>query len=285
MVNRIWQYHFGRGLVDTPNDFGRMGAAPTHPALLDYLAVSFRDGGQSIKALHRLIVTSSTYRQSCADTPALYERDPENRLLSHGPRYRLPSWMLRDQALAAAGLLSEKRGGPSVKPYQPPGLWQELFCGKGYEADHGEGLYRRSLYTYWRRVVAPPSMIVFDSPQRESCVVRENRTDTPLQALNLMNDTIYVEASRKLGERLMRDGLAKGVRLVLDRAPKPAETTTLEAAFAKFRERYRAQPEEAARLLTQGESSRDTSLDPVDLAAWSGVASLLLTMDEAVTRQ
>jgi Protein of unknown function (DUF1553) len=229
---------------------------------------------------------SATYRQSSRMSPEMLERDPENRLLARGARYRLSPEMLRDQALAVSGLLVEKVGGPSVKPYRPPGLWQELFGGKGYEPDKGEGLYRRSLYTYWRRTIAPPSMMNFDSSSREVCVVRENRTNTPLQALNLMNDTIYLEAARKLAERVMANGsLAWGVQVVLGRAPRAKEAEVLEAALARFRTYYRAHPEDAEKFLGQGDSPRDRRLDAGELAAYTGVASLLLNMDEAVTRQ
>ncbi|MCU1232049.1 MAG: hypothetical protein JWP63_16, partial [Candidatus Solibacter sp.] len=190
MVNRFWQTLWGTGLVKTVEDFGSQGEWPLHPELLDWLAVEFMDSGWSVKHVMKTMVMSATYRQSSRITPEMLERDPENRLLARGARYRLSPEMLRDQALAVSGLLVEKVGGPSVKPYQPPGLWQELFGGKGYEADKGEGLYRRSLYSYWRRTIAPPAMMNFDSPSREVCVVRENRTNTPLQALNLMNDTI-----------------------------------------------------------------------------------------------
>jgi hypothetical protein len=288
-VNRFWQMLWGAGLVKTVEDFGSQGEWPLHPELLDWLAVEFMDSGWDVKHILKTMVMSATYRQSSRVTPQLLEKDPENRLLARGARFRLPAETLRDQALAVSGLLVERSGGPSVKPYQPAGLWQELFGGKGYVADHGEGLYRRSLYTYWRRVVAPPAMITFDSPSREVCVVREGRTNTPLQALNLMNDTIYLEASRKLAERLMRreerERLDWGMRVVLGRPARPGELAVLEGALGKFRERYRANPEDAAKYLNQGESPRDPALDPVELAAYTGVASLLLNMDEAVTRQ
>src|SRR5437763_5044687 len=180
------------------------------------------DSGWNVKGILKTMVMSATYRQSSRVTPQLLEKDPENRLLARGARFRLPAEMLRDQALAVSGLLVEKVGGPSVKPYQPPGLWQELSGGKGYEPDKGPGLYRRSLYSYWKRTVAPPAMVIFDSPNRETCVVAETRTNTPLQALNLMNDVIYLEASRKLAERMMKEGgaaprqrLAYALRLIL----------------------------------------------------------------------
>jgi hypothetical protein len=243
------------------------------------------DSGWDVKHILKTIVMSATYRQSSKLTPALLEKDPENRLLARGARYRLPAEMLRDQALAVSGLLVDKIGGPSVKPYQPPGLWQELFGGRGYEADQGEGLYRRSLYTYWRRTVAPPSMMTFDSPSREVCVVREGRTNTPMQALNLMNDTIYLEASRKLAERLSRGGLDDGARAILGRPLRPAERSVIEAALAKFRAAYWSDPDAADKYLNQGASPRDRSIDAAELAAWTATSNLLLNMDEAVTRQ
>jgi hypothetical protein len=194
--------------------------------------------------------------------------------------------MLRDQALAVSGLLVEKVGGPSVKPYQPPGLWQELFGGNGYQPDSGEGLYRRSLYTYWRRTVAPPAMMTFDSPSREVCVVREGRTNTPLQALNLMNDTIYLEASRQLAERMLRGGgLDDGARAILGRPLRPAERSVIEAALAKFRAEYRTNREASEKYLNQGASPRNRSLDTAELASLAAIANLMLNMDEAVTRQ
>ena len=194
-VNRFWQMLFGVGLVKTVEDFGSQGEWPIYPDLLDWLAVEFMDSGWDVKHILKEIVMSQTYQQSSRVTQESVQRDPENRLLARGPRIRLSPEMIRDQALAVSGLLVEKVGGPSVKPYQPPGLWQELQGGKGYEQDHGDNLYRRSLYTYWKRTVAPPMMINFDAASRETCVVRETRTNTPLQALNLMNDVIYLEAA------------------------------------------------------------------------------------------
>jgi hypothetical protein len=285
-VNRFWQMLFGTGLVKTVEDFGSQGEWPIHPELLDWLSVDFMDSGWSVKHSIKTMVMSATYRQSSRVTPELLEKDPENRLLARGARYRLSPEMLRDQALAVSGLLVEKVGGPSVKPYQPPGLWQELFGGKGYQADQGEGLYRRSLYTYWRRTVAPPSMMNFDSSSREVCVVRESRTNTPLQALNLMNDTIYLEAARKLAERLLADGgIPRGAQLVLGRPARDPELKVLDAALARFQTYYRAHPDDAAKFLAQGDSPRNPKLDAADLAAYTAVASLLLNMDEVVTRQ
>ncbi|HTS61641.1 MAG TPA: DUF1553 domain-containing protein [Candidatus Acidoferrales bacterium] len=285
-VNRLWQMLWGTGLVKTVEDFGSQGEWPLHPELLDWLAVEFMDSGWDVKHILKTMVSSATYRQSSRITPALLEKDPENRLLARGARFRLPAEMLRDQALAVSGLLFEQVGGPSVKPYQPPGLWQELIGGKGYEPDQGVNLYRRSLYTYWRRTVAPPAMMTFDSPSREVCVVREGRTNTPLQALNLMNDTIYLEASRKLAERMLRGGgLDQGARAILGRPLHPSERSVIETALAKFRADYRTNREAAEKYLNQGSSPRDPSLDVAELASWTAIANLMLNMDEAVTRQ
>ena len=198
--------HFGVGIVKTVEDFGSQGEWPTHPELLDWLATEFMRTGWDVKAIAKTIVTSATYRQSSSVSKELLQRDPENRLLARGPRFRLAAEMVRDQALSISGLLVEKIGGPSVKPYQPQGLWKELAGGEDYKQDKGEGLYRRSLYTFWKRAVPPPSMMTFDSAGREACVVRETRTNTPLQALTLMNDVTYLEAARVMAERMMMEG-------------------------------------------------------------------------------
>src|SRR5437016_1018265 len=206
---------FGAGIVKSVEDFGAQGDWPSHPELLDWLAVEFSSGERpwDIKHLLKLIVTSATYRQSSRVTPARLQKDPDNRLLARGPRFRLSADVIRDQALFASGLLVEKQGGPSVKPYQPAGLVMELTGTEEYVPDHGEKLYRRSLYTFWKRTVAPPTLMTFDAANRETCVVRETRTNTPLQALNLMNDVTFVEAARVLAERAMRQHDAPGPRL------------------------------------------------------------------------
>ncbi|MBL0158401.1 MAG: DUF1553 domain-containing protein [Bryobacterales bacterium] len=291
-VNRFWQMLFGTGLVKTVEDFGSQGDWPVHAELLDWLAVEFMDTGWNVKGILKTMVMSATYRQSSAATPELVARDPENRLLARGPRNRLPAEMIRDQALAVSGLLVEKIGGPSVKPYQPPGLWQELSGGKGYEADKGEGLWRRSLYTYWRRTVAPPGMVNFDSPTRETCVVRESRTNTPLQALSLMNDVLYLEAARKMGERVMREGgatdsgrLAYAFGLVLARAPKREEAQMFETALREFRKFYDEHPAEAVKYLQQGAAPQAAGLPAPELAAYAAVSSLVLNLDEAITKE
>ena len=292
-VNRLWQMLFGVGLVRTPEDFGSQGERPTHPRLLDWLAAEFMESGWDVKALLRTVVTSATYRQSSRQTPELTRRDPENLLLARAPRFRLPAQVIRDQALAVSGLLAEKLGGPSVKPYQPPGLWTELtFSKRGYEADQGESLYRRSLYTFWRRTIAPPAMVTFDASTREACVVRTDRTNTPLQALNLMNDETYLEASRRLAERILEEGgstplarVAYGFRLVTARWPGPSEQTALFQALQRFREDFKSRPQEALDYLSAGASVRNESLNPQELASYSGLASVILNLDEAITKE
>src|SRR6185369_12789435 len=237
-VNRYWQSFFGFGIVKTVDDFGAQGEFPVHPELLDWLATEFMESGWDVKAIQKTIVMSATYRQASLITPELLRKDPDNRLLARGPRFRLGAEVIRDQALAISGLLVDKVGGPSVKPYQPAGLWQELGGGSGYKQDTGDGLYRRSLYTYWKRTVAPPFMVNFDSPNREQCTVFENRTNSPLQALELMNDITFLEAARKLAERVLSDGgatlesrIAYAYRLVLGRQPDAARGTALRKAL------------------------------------------------------
>jgi hypothetical protein len=288
-VNRYWQMLFGTGLVKTVEDFGSQGEWPMQAELLDWLAVEFMDSGWDVKHILKTIVMSNTYRQSSKVTPELLKADPENRMFARGPRIRLSHEMVRDQALAVSGLLVEKIGGPSVKPYQPPGLWNELQGGKDYQPDKGEGLYRRTLYSYWKRTVAPPNMINFDSPTRETCVVRETRTNTPLQALNLMNDVLFVEASRKLAEDVLasksKDPTEDIFRRVLGREPSQVERNATEKALGRFEEFYRANPSQAAEFLKQGDSPVSKTVDPVQLAAYAGVASLVLNLDEAVTKE
>jgi hypothetical protein len=289
-VNRWWQMYFGAGLVRTVEDFGAQGERPSHPDLLDWLATELVATGWDVKGIQRTVVTSATYRQSSKVTPALLERDPDNRLLARGPRFRLPAEMVRDQALAASGLLVERVGGPSVKPYQPDGLWREIATDTEYEASKGAGLYRRSLYTYWKRTVAPPTMSTFDAPGREACAVRETRTNTPVQALALLNDVTYLEAARALAERMMaRPGLEErlrwGFRRVTARRPTPREEEILLRSYRGNLEAFRRDTEAARRLVTAGESAPDARLDVAELAATTTVASLVLNLDEAVTKE
>jgi hypothetical protein len=291
-VNRFWAMLFGTGIVKTVEDLGAQGEWPVHPDLLDWLAIEFVDSGWRVKHILKTMVMSATYRQSSRVTGELIRRDPENRLLARGPRFRLPPEMIRDQALAVSGLLVEKIGGPPVRPYQPPGLWQELAGGKGYQEDSGEGLWRRSLYTYWRRTVAPPNMVNFDAPTRETCVVRESRTNTPMQALNLMNDIAYVEAARKLAERMIMEGgggaemrARRGYELVLGRPPKAKERDALLRALARFETYYRTNQKDAELFVAHGTSRRAGKIKAAELAAWSGIASLILNTDEAITKE
>ena len=290
-VNRFWQMYFGTGLVKTVEDFGSQGEWPSHPELLDWLATEFVRTGWDVKALQKLIVTSASYRQSSRTTPELQQKDPENRLLAHAPRLRLTAGMIRDQALAASGLLVEHVGGPSVKPYQPAGLWKEL-SGQDYVEDTGDKLYRRSLYTFWKRSSPPPSLMNFDSAGREACVVRETRTNTPLQALDLMNNVTYLEASRKLAERVMKEErggpeerIAFAFRLVTARRPTAREADLLHATLAGYLDDYRRDPEAARKFLSQGASPRDEELDVSEAAAYATLASLLLNLDEVITKE
>jgi hypothetical protein len=290
IVNRYWQHYLGTGLVKTAEDFGSQGEAPSHPELLDWLATEFVRTGWDIKAMQRLIVTSAAYRQSSKITPQLMQRDPANRLLARAPRLRLPAEVIRDQALFTSGLLVEHIGGPSVKPYQPAGLWEEL-AGVSYKPDRGEALYRRSLYTFWKRTVTPPSMATFDATAREACTVNRARTNTPLQALTLLNDVQFVEASRVLAERLMREGKTAEERLTLaflriaGRGPSSRELQVLGAGLERHRAHYRQHPEAAKKVLAVGAAPRNVSLDPVEVAAFAAVAGMILNLDEIVTRE
>jgi len=296
-VNRFWQMFFGTGLVRTSEDFGSQGEAPTHQDLLDWLATEFVRGAWDVKALQRLIVTSSTYRQSSRVTPDLVERDPENTLLARMSRFRLPAEVVRDNALAISGLLTETIGGPSVYPYQPKGLWEEMSYGDNhtaqhYKPSHGADLYRRSLYTVWKRTVPPASLSTFDAPDREKCTVRRPRTNTPLQALVLLNDPTYVEAARILAERMIGEGgndpsarVRRGYLLALTREPAPAETDLLLTIASQQAEEFRADPQAAQALLAVGEHPYDKKLDATELAAWAMVASTILNLDETITKE
>ncbi len=291
-INRMWQMLFGVGLVKTTEDFGSQGEYPSHPELLDWLAVEFIESGWDLKHMVKLIVTSAAYMQDSRTTPELVNRDPENRLLAHGPRLRLPAEAIRDQALAAAGLLNPRLGGPSVKPYQPAGLWEEQSMqNMDYKQDHGDDLYRRSLYMYWKRTIAPPMMINFDASTRESCVVRESRTNTPLQALNLMNDVTFLEAGRQIGHRMLTEGGASdddriryGMKLLLARAPSDAELRILKSNLNYHRDYFATNPGHVDAYLAKGESRRDTKFDEKEQAAYMALASLMLNLDETVTK-
>jgi hypothetical protein len=291
-VNRTWQKFFGTGLVKTLDDFGAQGEWPKQAELLDWLATEFVRTGWDVKEMDRLIVMSATYRQSSRVSPDQLRRDPENRLLGRGPRARLSAEMIRDQALALSGLLAERLGGPSVRPYQPDGLWKELAEIKDYQQDHGPNLYRRGLYTFWKRTVAPPSLMLFDASGREACTVRESRTNTPLQALTLLNDVTYVEAARVLAERAMHEGgatpearLGFVFRLAVARSPTEAEQHVLVAGYGEHLNRFRAAPEAARVLAHTGEAPRDETLDVAEHAAYTAMTSLILNLDEVITKE
>lgn len=290
-VNRFWQMAFGTGIVKTSEDFGIQGDRPSHPELLDYLATEFMSNGWDMKAMMKRLVMSSTYRQSSVATAEMIARDKENRLLTRGPRYRLPAEVIRDNALFASGLLVEKIGGPSVKPYQPAGLWVEI-SNRGYTQDKGENLYRRSIYTYWKRAVPPPNLAALDAPNRETCTVRRQRTNTPLMALVLLNDPTFVEASRALAERAMTQGgstpqgrLAKIFQLVLARGPVELEADVLMQFYERQLAVYRDDEEAATKLLSVGESKRNEELNLAEHAAWTCVASMVLNLDEAMSKE
>jgi hypothetical protein len=294
-VNRLWQSLFGVGLVRTSEDLGTQGELPSHPELLDWLANEFIRSDWDVKHMLRLMVSSATYRQSSRVTPDLYERDPANRLLARGPRFRLQSEFLRDQALFASGLLVTKTGGPSVKSYHPPGLYEQVTAGSGtniYVEGSGPDLYRRSMYSYWKRSVPNPAMLVFDAPFREACTLRRPRTNTPLQSLNLMNDPTYVEAARFLAGRILIESgpdieaqLSYGFRLVLARAPKAAELRVLVNAYGRSKADFSSDPAAAAELLKVGATRSPETLDPVELAAMTSVASTILNLDETVMKE
>lgn len=295
-VNRYWQHLFGQGLVETAGDFGSQGAWPSHPELLDWLAVEFRESGWNIKHVLRLMVLSNTYRQSSKVVPEMVQRDPNNVLLARGPRFRLDAEVIRDTALNVGGLLVEKVGGKSVKPYQPEGIWEAVgFIGSNtreFKQDSGDDLYRRSLYTFWKRTAPPPSLLTFDAPSRENCTVRRARTNTPLQALTLMNDMQYVEASRNLAQRMLTEGGATpesrldfAFRLATARHPSANEAAVLTKVLTKQLEIFKANPEGAKQLLAVGEAKRNEALDASAHAAYTMVANMILNLDEAVTKE
>jgi hypothetical protein len=305
-VNRYWSVFFGTGLVKTINDFGSQGEWPSHPELLDWLAVQFRDGDGSlrkvrpdgappstgvwdVKGLVRLILTSATYRQSAVVTPEKLERDPYNRLFTRGPRVRLDAEFVRDNALAVAGLLNDQIGGPSVKPYQPPGIWDGT--DSKFEQDHGDALYRRGLYVFWRRSAHYPSFATFDAPNREVCTFLRQRSQTPLQSLVLMNDPAFVEAARGLAERVLREEpgntdqrLVRAFRHTLGRAPQLDEVVVLQKTYSQQLENFRQDSDAAKALLKVGESPLPEKADPAELAALTAVANVLLNLNETITK-
>lgn len=288
LVNRIWQQFFGRGLVATAEDFGNQGQLPSHPALLDWLAVQFIESGWDTKALVKLIVMSSTYRQSSKASSVQREKDPENIYLSRGPSMRLTAEMLRDNALAASGLLSDRIGGPSVKPYQPDGLWR--INGSRYQADKGEKLYRRSLYTFWKRTIPHPTQATFDAPSRANCTVRRQKTSTPLQALVLLNDPIFLEAAKVLGQKISKASepeiaIANAFKSLSGRAPTQDELDVLLQLQQQEIEKFKADEDKAAGWLQAGDFQLDKSVSPVLLAANAVVASTIINADASVIKR
>lgn len=291
-INRLWTLMFGQGIVTTLDDFGSQGTWPTHPELLDWLAIEFMDRGWDVKGMIRLMALSATYRQSSRVDESLRRRDPYNHWLARQGRFRLDAETVRDGALAISGLLSPEVGGPSAKPYQPAGYWSHLnFPKREYQADHGVGLYRRGLYTYWCRTFLHPSLRAFDAPTREECTVQRPRSNTPLQALTLLNDPSYVEAARALAERIVREGGAEpaarirwAFRQALSRPPSPAELETLEALFRKHRAQYEADPRAAGELVHTGERPVPADIAAPELAAWTSVARVVLNLHETITR-
>ncbi len=290
-VNRYWQQYFGTGIVKTSDDFGSRGDLPSHPELLDWLASQFVASGWNVKAVQRLIVTSATYQQSAHVDAKLLEHDPYNRLLARGARFRLDAEMIRDNALAVSGLLQDRMGGPSVSPYQPAGLWEELTTGDKYAQSKGADLYRRGLYTYWKRSVPYPPLITFDAPNREVCTDCRARTNTPLQALVLMNDPAYIEMARVFAERILREGgpnvetrLAHAFRLCTARLPNARESKILARVFEQSLAHFRQHPAAAQKLLGVGDSPVGAGMDPSELAAWAAMGNVLLNLDETICK-
>jgi hypothetical protein len=293
-VNRFWQEVFGTGIVRTSGDFGLTGEAPSDQELLDWLAVDFRESGWDVKRFFKQVVMSATYRQSAAATPEKLAKDPDNRLLSRGPRFRMDAEMVRDYALAASGLLVRKLGGPSVRPYQPDGVWEAVAMigsnTRDYRRDRGDKLYRRSLYTFWKRAAPPASMDILNAPSRETCTVRRERTNTPLQALVTLNDPQFVEAARVLAERVLKEGYWDEPRLdelakrLLARPLRPEEAKVAGGVLADLLAHYKAHPDDAKKLLTVGEAKADASLDAPTLAAWTMLANQMMNLDEVLNK-
>ncbi|MFN0020360.1 MAG: PSD1 and planctomycete cytochrome C domain-containing protein [Pirellulaceae bacterium] len=291
-VNRLWKLTFGRGISRSLEDFGTQGQYPTHPELLDWLSVDFMESGWDVKRLVKLMVMSKAYRQSSLVSKELHEKDPMNELFTRQDRFRLDAEMVRDNALALSGLLSKKIGGPSVKPYQPAGYWQYLnFPTRDWMNDHGDDLYRRGLYTYWQRTFLNPSLLAFDAPSREECTVNRPRSNTPQQALVLLNDPTYVEAAKALAVRTVKDGggetgkrLEFAFREVLTRSPRESELKVLLPLYEKHLQQYKADLASADKLLAVGESKAPDGMDKAELAAWTSIARVLLNLHETITR-
>jgi hypothetical protein len=295
-VNRYWQELFGVGIVKTAEDFGIMGEPPSHTELLDWLAMEFRENGWNVKQMFRLLVTSATYRQAAVSTPEKLAKDRDNRLLSRGPRFRMDAEMIRDYFLAASGSLSSRMGGPGTKPYQPEGIWEIVGLPGGntreYHQDKGEGLYRRSLYTFWKRMAPPPNMETFNAPSRETSCLRRDRPNTPLQALVTLNDPQFVEASRNLAQKVLKESEGADVRTTLNAAAhrilcrplRATELVVLEPTVVELLNFYRAHSSEARALIVVGESRPDDKLNPATLAAWTNVCNVLFNMDEVLNK-
>jgi hypothetical protein len=295
-VNRFWLQVFGTALVKTAEDFGAQGEPPSHPELLDWLAVQFREDGWDVKRFMKRLVMSAAYRQSSRVTPEKLAKDPANRFLARGPRFRLDAEMLRDQALFASGLLVEHLGGPSVKPPQPAGLWEAVGYTDSntahFTADTGAAkVLRRSLYTFWKRTAPPPQMSTLDAPSRESCLVRRERTNTPLQALLLLNEPQFVEASRALAERTLREGgpttddrLSYMFRLVTARCPDASDLAELRSTLKDLALHYASQPAAARQLTATGETRADPRFGTGELAAWTMIGNIVLNLDETITK-
>jgi hypothetical protein len=297
MVNRYWQELFGTGLIKTSEDLGIMGDAPSHPELLDWLAVEFRESGWDTKKLFTLMLTSNTYRQSANSTPAKLEADPGNRLLSHGPRFRMDAEMVRDSALMGSGLLVNKLGGPSVKPYQPDGIWESVGMAESntrhYKRDDGESLYRRSLYSFWKRAAPPASLEIFNATARETSCLRRERANTPLQALVTMNDVQFIEASRHLAELALKAAAGQAdadkalhflAQHLLTRNWKPNELVILRASLAAQLAEFQTDLPAAQKLISYGDSKPDPALDAATLAAWTMLANQVMNLDETLNK-
>jgi hypothetical protein len=289
MVNRFWELYFGIGLVETSEDFGTQGALPSHPELLDWLAVELMESGWDLKRFHKLLVMSNAYQQDSAVPPVLQEKDPYNRLLARGPRFRMEAEMIRDITLAGSGLLSKQIGGPSVFPYQPDGIWDVPYSSAKWEESTGEDRYRRGLYTFLRRSSPYPSMVTFDAPSREFCTIRRTRTNTPLQALNALNDPAFFEAARALAQRVLAEGgndaasrAAYAFRLLTARHAPASQLDQMLGWLEQERVRLRKEPEAAKQIV--GDAAKPGQ-DPVEAAAFTLLANVLLNMDETVTKQ
>jgi mono/diheme cytochrome c family protein len=294
-VNRFWQELYGTGIVRTSGDFGVMGELPSHPELLDWLAVEFREGGWDVKRFFKLLVMSATYRQAAVTTPEKKEKDPHNRLMSRGPRFRMDAEMIRDYALSASGLLVNKLGGPSVKPYQPPGVWEAVAMigsnTRDYRKDSGDNLYRRSMYTFWKRAAPPASMDILNAPNRETCTVRRERTNTPLQALVTLNDPQFVEAARTLAQAAMKQGGEKPEQKIdfiaqrlLSRSLTAPELAIAQEGLTDLLAEYKSKPDEAKKLIAVGDSKADAAVDPCSLAAWTMLTNQLMNLDEVLNK-